>query len=111
VFPGHNQPQVREGEQIVKITRDEVEYVAHLARLTIGEEETEKFTSQLNDILVYMDILNNIDTTGIEPTTHVTDLTNAFREDRVNKSTGTEMALTNSPDEFGDFFRVPKVIE
>ena len=95
----------------MKITRDEVEYVAHLARLTIGEEETEKFTSQLNDILVYMDILNNIDTAGIEPTTHVTELTNAFREDTVKESSGTDIALANSPDEFGDFFRVPKVIE
>lgn len=85
--------------------------MAHLARLNVGEEETEKFTSQLNDILVYMDILNNIETAGIEPTTHAIDLTNAFREDNVKKSLGTKGTLANAPDEFGDFFRVPKVIE
>ncbi len=85
--------------------------MAHLARLTIGEEETEKFTSQLNDILGYMDILNKVDTAGIEPTTHAIDLTNAFREDTVKESMGTDVALANAPDEFGDCFRVPKVIE
>jgi len=95
----------------VKITKREVEYVAHLARLTIGEDETEKFTSQLNDILVYMDILNNVDTAGVEPTTHAIDLTNAFREDRVKESLGTEATLANAPDAFGDCFRVPRVIE
>lgn len=95
----------------MKITKREVEYVAHLARLTIGEDETEKFTSQLNDILVYMDILNNVDTAGVEPTTHAIDLTNAFREDRVKESLGTEATLANAPDAFGDCFRVPRVIE
>jgi len=95
----------------VKITKREVEYVAHLARLTIGEDETEKFTSQLNDILVYMDILNNVDTAGVEPTTHAIDLTNAFREDRVKESLGAEATLVNAPDAFGDCFRVPRVIE
>ena len=95
----------------MKITKHEVEHVAHLARLTIGEEETEKFTSQLNDILGYMDILNKVDTAGIEPTTHAIDLTNAFREDTVKESMGTDVTLANAPDEFGDCFRVPKVIE
>lgn len=95
----------------MKITRNEVKYVAHLARLNFGEEEAEKFTSQLNDILVYMDILNKVETSGIEPTTHVIDLTNAFREDTVEESVGTEVALANAPDQSGECFRVPKVIE
>ena len=95
----------------MKITKHEVEYVAHLARLNLGEEETEKFTSQLNDILVYMDILNKVEIAGIEPTTHAIDLTSAFREDTVKESMGTEVALANAPDKFGDCFRVPKVIE
>ncbi|MBN2568295.1 MAG: Asp-tRNA(Asn)/Glu-tRNA(Gln) amidotransferase subunit GatC [Deltaproteobacteria bacterium] len=95
----------------MKITRDEVKYVSHLARLNFGEEEAEKFTSQLNDILVYMDILNKVETSGIKPTTHAIDLTNAFREDTVKESTGTEVALANAPDRSGDCFRVPKVIE
>lgn len=96
---------------VLKITRHEVEYVAHLARLQFDEEEKEKFTSQLNDILSYMDILNKVDTSGIEPTTHAIDLTNAFRDDIVKESVGTEVTLANAPDAFGDCFRVPKVIE
>ena len=95
----------------MKITKHEVEYVAHLARLQLGEEEKEKFTSQLNDILVYMEILNKVDTSGIEPTTHAIDLTNAFRDDVVKESVGTEVTLTNAPDRLGDCFRVPKIID
>lgn len=95
----------------MKITKHEVEYVAHLARLQFDEEEKEKFTSQLNDILVYMDILNKVDTSGIEPATHAIDLTNAFRDDIVKESIGTEVTLTNAPDKFGDCFKVPRVIE
>jgi len=95
----------------LKITNNEVKYVAHLARLNFGEEEAEKFTSQLNDILLYMDILNKVETSGIEPATHVIDLTNAFREDNAKESMGTEVALANAPDQSYECFRVPKVIE
>lgn len=95
----------------MKITRSEVKYVAHLARLNFGEEEAEQFTSQLNDILVYMDILNKVETSGIEPATHAIDLTNAFREDTVKGSIGAEVSLANAPDQSDECFRVPKVIE
>lgn len=95
----------------MKITKEQVEYVAHLARLEFNESEKDKFTSQLNDILVYMDILNRLDTSGVEPMSHATFLANAFREDRVLESIGIEEALKNAPDEARDCFRVPKVIE
>jgi aspartyl-tRNA(Asn)/glutamyl-tRNA(Gln) amidotransferase subunit C len=95
----------------VKITREEVAHVAHLARLTFREEEMDKFTSQLNDILLYMDKLNAVDTTGVEPMTHATVLHNAFREDEVKPSLPNEQSLANAPDPRGEFFRVPKVIE
>ncbi len=68
------------------ITKEEVAHVAHLARMEFKEEEMEKFTSQLNDILLYMEKLNSVDTTGIEPMTHATVLHNAFREDVVRES-------------------------
>lgn len=95
----------------MKITKEEVEYVAHLARLEFSEEEKETFTTQLNHILVYMEKLNEVDTTGIEPMTHAIQMTNAFREDAMKESIGYDLSLGNAPDESGSSFRVPKVIE
>lgn len=95
----------------MKLTKEDVEHVAHLARLNFREEEKEKFTSQLNDILIYMDILNKVDTAGVEPMTHAISLNNAFRDDTVKESIGSETTLSNAPDRMGESFRVPKVIE
>lgn len=95
----------------MKISAKEVEYVAHLARLQISEGEKDKFTSQLNDILLYIDKLNELDTKGVEPMSHAIGLTNAFREDKIVESIGTEKTLANAPDARGEFFRVPKVID
>ncbi len=95
----------------MKIKKDEVTHVAHLARLEFTAAETEKFTSQLNDILLYMDMLNSIDTEGVAPMTHAIAQQNAFREDRVMESLPREESLANAPDVRGDFFRVPKVID
>jgi aspartyl-tRNA(Asn)/glutamyl-tRNA(Gln) amidotransferase subunit C len=95
----------------LKITKEEVAYVAHLARLEFDGEETEKFTSQLNDILLYMEKLNEADTAGVEPMTHAIAQKNAFREDAVLSSLPIREALSNAPDPKGEFFRVPKVIE
>jgi aspartyl-tRNA(Asn)/glutamyl-tRNA(Gln) amidotransferase subunit C len=88
-----------------------VEYVAHLARLEITNKEKDKFTAQLNDILLYIDKLNELDTKGVEPMSHAIAVTNAFREDNIVDSIGTEKSLANAPDARGEFFRVPKVIE
>jgi len=95
----------------LKLTAQEVEYVAHLARLEITSQEKEKFTVQLNDILLYIDKLNELDTKGVESMSHAIGVTNAFREDKVAASIGTETTLANAPDARGEFFRVPKVIE
>lgn len=95
----------------MKLSAQEVEYVAHLARLEITPQEKEKFTAQLNDILLYIDKLNELDTKGVEPMSHAIGVTNAFREDQVAESIGTEKTLANAPDGRGEFFRVPKVIE
>ena len=97
----------------MKITKEEVEYVAHLARLDFSEEEKVKFTSQLNDILMYMDKLNEVDTAGIEPMSHAIALQNVFRGDTVKDkdSLSHELSLSNAPEARGPFFRVPKVIE
>lgn len=95
----------------MKISEDEVTRVAHLARLEFAEAEAEKFTFQLNNILLYMEMLNRVDTTGVAPMTHAVAQQNAFREDVVKPSLSRDYTLANAPDSRGDFFRVPKVIE
>ena len=95
----------------IKISQDEVTHVAHLARLEFGEEEKEKFTSQLNDILRYMDKLGEVDTTGVEPMTHAIAQKNACRMDVVGASLPPELSLANAPESRGGCFQVPKVIE
>ncbi|HLZ19793.1 MAG TPA: Asp-tRNA(Asn)/Glu-tRNA(Gln) amidotransferase subunit GatC [Smithellaceae bacterium] len=95
----------------MKLSISDVEYVAKLARLEVTDTEKEKFTAQLNDILLYIDKLNELDTKGVAPMTHAIAVTNAFREDKVRESLGTERAIANAPDARGEFFRVPKVID
>jgi aspartyl-tRNA(Asn)/glutamyl-tRNA(Gln) amidotransferase subunit C len=95
----------------VKITKDEVEHVAHLARLEFTEEEKDRFTFQLNNILTYIDMLNRIDTADVEPVSHAIALNNAFREDCVGKSLSHEQSLANAPEAWEPFFKVPRVIE
>ncbi|MFH1079788.1 MAG: Asp-tRNA(Asn)/Glu-tRNA(Gln) amidotransferase subunit GatC [Pseudomonadota bacterium] len=95
----------------MKIKKDEVTRIAHLARLEFTEAEAEKFTFQINNILMYMDTLNRVDTTGIAPMTHAIAQKNAFREDNLTPSLDRSLALANAPDVRGEFFRVPKVIE
>ena len=95
----------------MKLSTSDVEYVARLARLEISEAEKDKFTAQLNDILRYIDQLNELDTAGVAPMSHAIAVTNAFRDDRVVQSLEPGAALANAPDARGEFFRVPKVIE
>jgi aspartyl-tRNA(Asn)/glutamyl-tRNA(Gln) amidotransferase subunit C len=97
--------------ETAKISTDEVAYVANLARLSFNEEETERFTSQLNAILRYMDTLQEVDTTGVEPMTHAIAQKNAFRADAVGESLPVETSLANAPEARGNCFEVPKVIE
>jgi aspartyl-tRNA(Asn)/glutamyl-tRNA(Gln) amidotransferase subunit C len=98
-------------EPTMKITVNEVEHVANLARLTFSEEEKELATRQLDSILSYVDKLNELDTTGVEPTSHVLPINNVMRDDRVAPSLSPDDALSNAPERAGDFYRVPKIIE
>ena len=95
----------------IKISKKEVAHVAHLARLEFDEAEMEKFTAQLNDILLYMDKLGEVDTAGVEPVTHAIVRKNAFREDEVGASLPPEASLANAPEARGGCFQVPKVID
>ena len=95
----------------MKITIDTVEKVANLARLEFDQAEKELFASQLDATLSYMDQLNALDTTGVEPTSHVLPIYNVFKEDTPRPSLTPDEALMNAPDRSGDFYRVPKIIE
>jgi aspartyl-tRNA(Asn)/glutamyl-tRNA(Gln) amidotransferase subunit C len=92
------------------VTKKDVEYIAGLAKLTFKEEELEKFTGQLNEILAYVEKLNELDTTNVEPLSHPIEGSNVFREDVVKPSLDREEALKNAPDRSELFFKVPKVI-
>ncbi len=93
-----------------KISRDEVRHVARLARLELSEAEEARMTGQMNQILGYMDKLNELDTRDVVPTTHAVQLQNVFRPDRVNDSLPREEALANAPLSDGVNFVVPRVI-
>lgn len=92
------------------VTKQDVEHVAALARLTLSEEEKVTFTTQLNEVLAYMEKLTSLDTSGVEPLAHVIDLPAVFRDDVLRPGLTREEALRNAPSATEEFFRVPKVI-
>jgi aspartyl-tRNA(Asn)/glutamyl-tRNA(Gln) amidotransferase subunit C len=89
----------------------EVEHVAHLARLALSPEEQQRFTEQLNAILAYMDQLNEVPTDDVEPTSHVLDLVNVFRDDIARQLISVEEALQNAPESTHQYFVVPRIVE
>ncbi len=95
----------------MKINRQDVETVALLSRLEMTPEELESYAVQLNAILEYADILNKLDTKGVEPTAHVLPLKNVMRPDEVKPSLPRELALANAPEAEDGYFKVPKIME
>lgn len=91
------------------ITIKDVEHVAKLARLALTEEEKAKFAPQLNAVLEYVDELNEVDTTGIEPMAHSIKISNVMREDEIKQEFSREEMLKNAPEEEDGFFKVPKI--
>ncbi len=96
---------------MMKISKEEIEHIATLARLSLSGEEKELFGSQLSSVLNYMEKLNELDTKDVEPTSHVLSLSNVMRDDIPKTSIPKEDALRNAPDHTEKFFRVPKIIE
>ena len=94
----------------MSVSLKDVEKIADLARLYIPEEEKEEYTRQLNIILKYMEQLNKVDTSNVEPLSHPFELTNVFRDDDVQPSLPVDEALRNAPEKSGNYFKVPKVI-
>jgi len=95
----------------MKIQRIEVEQVARLARLALQDDELEALTEQMDQLLAYVEKLNELDTEGIIPTAHAVPMENAFRADEIKSSIGIEKALSNAPQREKSCFVVPKVIE
>ncbi len=93
------------------ISATQVEHVAQLARLALSPAERQRFTEQLNAILTYMEQLNAVPTADVEPTTHVLDLVNIFRDDRVEKTLSVSESLANAPETAQHFFVVPRIVE
>ena len=94
----------------MKITAQEVQKVAELARLDIDDSQVDHLAEQLAAILDYMDKLSEVDTSDIDPTAHAIELTNAFREDAVHEHLDREKSLANAPQREEGSFVVPKVI-
>ncbi|KKM09567.1 glutamyl-tRNA amidotransferase [Clostridiales bacterium PH28_bin88] len=92
------------------ISKKDVEHVALLARLELSEEEKEAYTQQLNSILGYMEKMNALDTTDVEPTAHVLAIHNVFRDDVDRPSIPREEALKNAPDQREGQFKVPRIV-
>ncbi len=93
-----------------RISREEVEQIAVLARLSLSEEEAEQMTRDLDQILSYVAALSELDTSGIEPTARAIPLPTPMREDRALPAIDPELALSNAPERDGTAFVVPKVI-
>ncbi|WP_027964079.1 Asp-tRNA(Asn)/Glu-tRNA(Gln) amidotransferase subunit GatC [Halalkalibacillus halophilus] len=96
---------------MTKITKDDVKHVAKLARLEFSEEELERYTDQLSSILNFSEQLNELDTTDVEPTTHVLDMKNVMRKDEAKEWIKKEDALNNAPDQLDGQFRVPSILD
>ncbi|MHA1733613.1 MAG: Asp-tRNA(Asn)/Glu-tRNA(Gln) amidotransferase subunit GatC [Promethearchaeota archaeon] len=92
-----------------KLTVEDTEHVADLAKISLSEEEKAVFTRQLNDILSYFEKLNELDTSDVPPTYHVLDLKNVFRPDEVKPSLPVEDALKNAPKTQDKFFKAPRI--
>ena len=91
------------------ISTDDVKHVAKLARLELTDEEIDKYSKQLDDILKYVEQMNEVDTTGIEPMPHAIPVYNVMREDVVKYEQTKQELMANAPYEEDGFFRVPKI--
>jgi aspartyl-tRNA(Asn)/glutamyl-tRNA(Gln) amidotransferase subunit C len=94
----------------MSISIDEVKYIANLSRLSFDEKELQDFTNQFNDILLFFEKLNELNTDNIEPLSHPIPSKNVFREDEIAKSIDREDAIKNTHYSNDEFFIVPKVI-
>ena len=94
-----------------EFTPEQVRKVAHLARLKFSDDECTRLSRQLGDILTYVELLNEVDTTDVEPMAHAIEMTNVLREDVPQPSLPREQALANAPQTDGRYFLVPAILD
>ena len=92
------------------LSKKEVEHVAWLAHIELDEQEKTLFTEQFNEILEYFKKIDEVDTTGVEPTNHVLELTNVFRKDKTEPTLTAEEVLKNAPKKEKKFFKAPRIV-
>lgn len=95
----------------MKVDQEALQKIAHLARLDVRPEEEAELLNSLNGVLTWMEQLNEVDTTGVEPLTHISSETNVLRDDVVGNHLPRQQALANAPQHDEQFFEVPKVLE
>ncbi len=95
----------------MRISRDEVQRIALLARLELTAAEETEFVEHFDKVLTYMEKLNQLNTDKVEPTAHAVAVPSPLREDRVTNQPDTDALLQNAPAREADFFKVPKIIE
>ncbi|HEY0056699.1 MAG TPA: Asp-tRNA(Asn)/Glu-tRNA(Gln) amidotransferase subunit GatC [Pedobacter sp.] len=95
----------------MNIDNETIAKMAHLARLEVKEEDQESLLKDMNNILHFMEKLNELDTTSVEPLIYLTDEVNVFREDEVRREITLQESLRNAPQQDGAYFQVAKVID
>jgi len=93
------------------LSREEVRHVAQLARLDFSDEEEKRMAEEMSQILDYVEKLDELDTSGVPPMSHVLDVTNVFRADEVKARIDQEQALEPAPESDDGYFQVPQVID
>jgi len=94
----------------MKIDKATVDHIANLARLEFENEAKDEMVKDMNNIVAFVEKLNELDTTGVEPLIYMTDELNVLREDEVKQDITQKEALSNAPKKDSDYFKVPKVI-
>ncbi len=95
----------------MKITIEETQHIASLSRLEFNTDELGRIRDQLDSIINFIDKLNELDTSAVQPTSHILNISNVTRQDTLAHSMEVHESLKNAPDAQGMFFRVPKIIE
>ncbi|MDD3219116.1 MAG: Asp-tRNA(Asn)/Glu-tRNA(Gln) amidotransferase subunit GatC [Lachnospiraceae bacterium] len=93
------------------ITDETIDYVGILAKLELNEEEKQQAKDDMNRMLDYIDKLNELDTTGVEPMSHAFQVQNVFREDVVTNGDNREQMLQNAPEKKDGSYKVPKTVD
>ena len=93
------------------ITKEQIQWIAHLSRLELKPDELALAATQLTSILDYINQLQQINTDNIEPLAHALDVSNVFREDDLKESLAVDEALANAPNRQGNFYGIPAILE